>query len=68
MMPARSIDRMMIERFCHWTGAPLRVDPGPKPTQEFRYREITYCNSSALVLIHSWTNGELCPNSCRELR
>ena len=58
MPSARSIDRIMLEKFCKFAGANLRVEPGPKPTQKGRYREITYCNSSSLVMIHSWTNGE----------
>ncbi len=33
-------------------------EPGPEAVKGRRYEEVTFCNTSQFVLIHSWTNGE----------
>ena len=33
-------------------------EPGPEPVKGRRYEEVTFCQTSQFVLIHSWTNGE----------
>ena len=56
--PARSVDRVMVEAFCKLAGSKLRAEPEPMQAQEDSYRQLTYCITSQVVLVHSWTNGD----------
>ena len=47
----------MLEHMCRLGGAKLQSEPGPEPVQARRYQEISFCNTTQFVLVHSWTNG-----------
>ncbi len=61
-MAARSIDRLIVRRMCMLAGAELLSEPGPRPSKTPHYEEIAYCDASRFVAVHSWTNGDRCPN------
>ena len=48
----------MLETLCPLGGGEMLSEPGPRPVRERRYEEVTFCNTSQFVLVHSWTNGE----------
>jgi len=46
-----------VENLCPLGGTEVLSEPGPRPVRERRYEEVTFCNTSRFVLVHSWTNG-----------
>ena len=40
-------------------GGVMLSEPGPRPVRERRYEEVTFCETSQFVMIHSWTNGDI---------